>query len=84
MFDLRNLSIVLSIKSLPVYMVIDLDESLDNLDYISTKYYGSTDYWSYLAYFNDVINPFQLVDQGFTTLKLFSKTDIDKVSGVLV
>lgn len=83
MFSLARPDIASKVKSLPIAGVVSVYTGRDSLDQLSEEYYGSTEYWSYLAYYNDILDPFNLVSQGLVSIKLFKKHDLDKLEGVI-
>jgi len=77
MLSLNNLNIVTLIKALPVSSIYTLSKGLDSLDIICNTEYGSDlEYYKYLAYYNDILMPFNLIDQGIYQINLFNKKDL--------
>jgi len=81
MFNISDINFISKIKTLKLKSVYQLQIGNDNLDQVAFEVYNSTLYWYYIAYYNDVINPFELINQGFTTLRLFNKSDLEELLG---
>ena len=77
--SLNNLDITRRIKELRLYTHIDLIKGRDNLDQISLDKFNSYDYCYGLAIYNDVINPFKLIEQNIIRIKIFNKNDYDNL-----
>ncbi|BCG50072.1 hypothetical protein [Ralstonia phage RP13] len=77
MLSISNLGIVNDVKALQLSSIYQIQSGLDSLDIIAITLFGDQNYWKYLAYYNDIENPFGLISQGYTSIKVFSKSDID-------
>jgi hypothetical protein len=77
MLPIDNLNVVNQVKVLKLNQVVDLVKGQDNLDQLCIQLYGDQSYWKYLAWYNDIFIPFELVSQGYQAINAFSKTDID-------
>lgn len=82
MFSLTNLNFVNQIKNLKVDKIVPLSMGQDDLDLIAFQLYGNSFYWSYLAYYNDILNPFDLLTQGFTSIRVFNRIEFDNLIGI--
>lgn len=79
MLDLNNLDLSNKIKALSMWKVLDLSVGSDHLDIIAITEYGDYDYWYAIAIYNTILNPFDLIDQGVNSVKLFDKTEFDNL-----
>lgn len=51
----------------------------DQLDLISYNVYGDESYWKALAIYNNILNPFDLIDSGISFITLFDKNELDLI-----
>lgn len=78
-FNWYHPDIAEQIKNLMLDKEVELTVGYDHIDLLAYQLYGDYDYWIPLAIYNDVVNPFDLVDQGFTSIKLFNKDDYNNL-----
>lgn len=45
-------------------------EQSDTLDYLALKYYNNPTYWWVIAYYNDIIDAFEVLNKRYKTLKI--------------
>lgn len=78
-FDYAHPDLPKKIKTLIVDKTVDVSIGSDHVDLYAKMYYNDYDYWIPLCMYNDIINPFNLVDQGITKFKLFKKVDYQEL-----
>lgn len=75
--NLNDINLLNVINELKTDKYIELEVGIDHVDIIALKEYGDYNYWIYVAMYNNIQIPFNLIEQGFTKIRLFLKSDLE-------